>query len=80
MSSLLWSLIIGGVAGWLAGQFMKGAGFGILINIILGIVDGIVGGFLFGLLGLKAYGLIGSILVSAVGAVVVLWLARMIKK
>lgn len=80
MSSLLWSLIIGGVAGWLAGQFMKGSGFGIVVNIILGIVGGIVGGFLFGLLGLKAYGLIGSILVSAVGAVVVLWLARMIKK
>lgn len=72
-------LIVGGVAGWLAGQVSKGSGFGIIGNVLLGIVGGIVGGFLFGLLGLKAVGLMGSLVTSAVGAWLVLWLARYLK-
>ena len=47
MSGLIYSLIIGALAGWLAGKFMKGGGFGILINIILGIVGGLISGWLF---------------------------------
>lgn len=77
---LLIFLVIGAVAGWLAGTIMKGGGFGLLGNIGVGIVGGILGGFLFGLLGLVAYGLIGSIVTATVGAVVLLYLVRLIKK
>ena len=57
-------LIIGGVAGWLAGQLMKGRGFGLFGNIGIGIVGAFLGGFLFNLLGLSATGLIGSIVTA----------------
>ena len=76
MNDLLWTLIIGGVAGWLAGKLTKGEGFGVLANIALGVVGGVVGGFLFGLLGLAAYGLIARIIVATVGAMVLVWLAK----
>ncbi len=50
--NFLWFLIIGALAGWLAGQFMKGSGFGLLGNLIVGIIGGVLGGMLFGLLGI----------------------------
>jgi uncharacterized membrane protein YeaQ/YmgE (transglycosylase-associated protein family) len=80
ITSLLIFLAIGAVAGWLAGILMKGGGFGLLLNIVLGIVGAMVGGYLFGLLGITAYGLIGSIVTATVGAVVVLLLVRLIKR
>jgi uncharacterized membrane protein YeaQ/YmgE (transglycosylase-associated protein family) len=80
ITGLLIFLAIGALAGWLAGTIMKGGGFGLLGNIVVGIVGGILGGFLFGLLGLVAYGLIGSIVTATVGAVVLLYLVRLIKK
>jgi len=73
-------LVIGAVAGWLAGTIMKGGGFGLLGNIIIGIVGGIVGGFLFRLLAITAGGLIGSIVTATVGAVVLLYLVGLVKK
>lgn len=77
----LWFLIIGAVAGWLAGQIMKGGGFGIVGNIIVGVVGGLLGGWLFGLLGVSAGGgLIGSLITALVGAVVLLFIASLIKK
>jgi len=78
MNDLLWALIIGGIAGWLAGKLTKGEGYGVLANIVIGIVGGVIGGFLFGLLGLAAYGLIGSLVVATVGAMVLVWLAKKI--
>ncbi|KAF7599870.1 MAG: GlsB/YeaQ/YmgE family stress response membrane protein [Candidatus Dactylopiibacterium carminicum] len=78
--SLIIFLIIGAVAGWLAGQFTKGAGFGILGNIIVGIVGSFIGGFAFGLLGLSSHGLIGSIVTATVGAIILLYIVRLIKK
>jgi uncharacterized membrane protein YeaQ/YmgE (transglycosylase-associated protein family) len=80
ITSLLIFLAIGAVAGWLAGVLMKGGGYGLLMNIVLGIVGAVVGGLVFGLLGLQASGLIGSIITATVGAVVVLLVARMLKK
>jgi uncharacterized membrane protein YeaQ/YmgE (transglycosylase-associated protein family) len=80
VQSLIIFLIIGAVAGWLAGLIMKGSGFGLLGNIIVGIIGAVVGGFLFGLLGLAAGGLIGSIVTAVVGAVVLLFLIGLIKK
>lgn len=66
---------IGAIAGWLAGILMKGKGFGLLGNIIIGIVGAIAGGLLFGLLGL-----IGSIVTAIVGSAVLLFLAWIITK
>lgn len=73
-------LIIGAVAGWLAGNIMKGRGFGVLGNIVVGIVGSFLGGMLFGALGLKAFGLIGSLITATVGAVVLLYLISLMKK
>ncbi len=78
--NILWTLIVGGVAGWLAGQFMKGGGYGLLINIILGLIGGFVGGLVFGLLGLDATNLLGRIICATVGAVLVIVVARAIRK
>jgi uncharacterized membrane protein YeaQ/YmgE (transglycosylase-associated protein family) len=79
--SFLWFIIIGAVAGWGAGKIMQGGGFGLLMNIVLGIVGGVVGGWVFGLLGISADGgLIGSLVTALVGAVLLLYVARLIKK
>ncbi len=77
---LLWSLIIGGVAGWLAGQIMKGEGYGLGINIILGIVGGLVGGWVFSILGLATTSIIGQLICATVGAVLLIVLARALRK
>lgn len=77
---MIYSIVVGLIAGWLAGQVMKGGGYGILVDLVLGILGGIVGGFVFGLLGLHAGGLIGNIIVSFVGAVILVWIVRQVKK
>jgi uncharacterized membrane protein YeaQ/YmgE (transglycosylase-associated protein family) len=76
---LFWAIVIGLISGWLAGKFMKGRGYGVLIDIALGIVGGIIGRFVFSLLGLSAWNVIGSIIVSFVGAVILIWLVRRLK-
>ncbi|WP_046757545.1 GlsB/YeaQ/YmgE family stress response membrane protein [Kordia jejudonensis] len=78
---LLYSLFIGAVAGWLAGKLMKGGGFGLLINIILGILGGVLAGWLFGKLDVRfASGILGDILKGAVGASIILLIANLLKK
>lgn len=79
ITGLLTFLAIGAVAGWLAGTLVKGGGFGLLWNIVIGVVGSVLGGFLFGVLGLSAGGLIGSIVTATVGAIVLLYLAGYIK-
>ena len=76
VESLLLFLLIGLIAGWLAGVVMKGGGYGIIGDIILGILGSFVGGFLFSLLGLGASGLVGSIIVAFVGAIVLIFIMR----
>jgi uncharacterized membrane protein YeaQ/YmgE (transglycosylase-associated protein family) len=78
---LLWFLIIGAIAGWLAGQFMKGSGFGLLGDIIVGVIGAFLGGWLFGKLGIwPGGGLVGSLIVAFIGAVILLFLVRLIKR
>ena len=78
---LLYSLLIGAIAGWLAGKLMKGGGFGILLNIIIGIVGGIVGNWLFAQLNISLMdGVVGDILTGAIGASVILFIAGLFKK
>ncbi len=80
MGDLIYWIVVGLIAGWLAGKVMKGAGYGVLIDIILGILGAIVGGWVFGLLQLHAGGPIGSIIVAFVGAVILVWITRLVKK
>jgi uncharacterized membrane protein YeaQ/YmgE (transglycosylase-associated protein family) len=80
LSELLWWAIVGLIAGFLAGKVMKGGGFGVIMDIVIGIIGAIIGGWVFGLLGIFAGGLIGSIIVAFVGACILLWIVRLIKK
>jgi uncharacterized membrane protein YeaQ/YmgE (transglycosylase-associated protein family) len=74
-------ILVGLVAGWLAGKVMKGGGYGVIVDIILGIVGGYVGGWLFGELGIMpGYGVIGSIIVAFIGAVILVGITRLIKR
>jgi uncharacterized membrane protein YeaQ/YmgE (transglycosylase-associated protein family) len=75
----LWWLIVGLIAGFLAGKIMKGSGYGTLADIVLGIIGAFVGGFLMRLVGFAgAGGMIYTILVATLGAVILVWLARLI--
>jgi uncharacterized membrane protein YeaQ/YmgE (transglycosylase-associated protein family) len=79
--NFIWFLIIGLIAGWLAGTLVKGGGFGLVGDLIVGVVGAFLGGFLFSILGVSAGGgLIGSLIVATIGAVVLLFLIRLIKR
>ncbi len=80
LTSLLIFLAIGAVAGWLAGVLMKGGGFGLLGDIVIGIIGAMIGGLLFPLFGVQLGGLVGAIVMATVGAVVLLFVIRLLKK
>jgi uncharacterized membrane protein YeaQ/YmgE (transglycosylase-associated protein family) len=80
MFYLLWVIVIGILAGWIAGKLMRGKGFGLLGDLIVGVIGSLLGSFIFGLVGLGAYGLIGRLIVAVVGAIILLWLIRLIKR
>jgi uncharacterized membrane protein YeaQ/YmgE (transglycosylase-associated protein family) len=70
----IWAIIIGLLAGFLAGKVVKGHGFGLLGNLIVGVIGALVGGFIFTLIGIAPSNLLGDLICSFVGAVVLLWL------
>ncbi|KWF15196.1 hypothetical protein WL84_07145 [Burkholderia cenocepacia] len=72
---IVW-LIIGAIAGWLAGVLVKGGGFGLLIDIVIGIVGAVIGGWLAALLGIGSSGILGSIIIAVIGAVILLFVIR----
>ena len=77
---LAW-LIIGAIAGWLAGVLVKGGGFGVLVDILVGIVGAFIGGWLAGALGIGiGGGMIASIITATIGAVILLVILRLIKR
>ncbi len=77
---IVW-LVIGAVAGWLAGTLMKGGGFGLIGDIVVGIVGAFIGGWLAGILHINiGGGLISSILTATAGAVVLILILRMVKR
>jgi uncharacterized membrane protein YeaQ/YmgE (transglycosylase-associated protein family) len=81
MENLLIVLIIGAIAGWLAGILVRGYGFGLLGNIVVGILGAVVGSWLLGALGLfVGGGIIGAILGATLGAVVLLFLLRFVRQ
>lgn len=80
MGFIAW-IVVGAIAGWLAGVLVKGGGFGLLADIVVGIVGAFIGGWLFGLLGIHlGSGWIGSLVTAVIGAVVLLFVVRLIKR
>src|SRR5580765_6867917 len=74
----VWFIVIGLVAGWLAGTLVKGGGFGLVGDIVVGVVGALLGGFLFSALGVSSGGsLLGAIIVATVGAIVLIFILRL---
>jgi uncharacterized membrane protein YeaQ/YmgE (transglycosylase-associated protein family) len=80
IESILALLLIGAIAGWLAGKLMKGGGFGLVGNIVVGIIGAIIGQFVFNLLGIIAGSLLGTIVMATIGASILLFLVGLVKK
>lgn len=78
--NILYGVIIGGIAGWLAGQIKKGSGFGLFGNIIVGILGGFVGSIVFGFFGIEDTNILGSVLISTAGAVIFLTILNLFRK
>ena len=76
---MIWHLILGGIAGWLAGKIMRGDGYGILVDIILGLVGGWLGGWLGRRLNVNFSGNIGYLVTAVIGAIILVALVRLIK-
>jgi uncharacterized membrane protein YeaQ/YmgE (transglycosylase-associated protein family) len=80
MTSLIWFLLIGLIAGWLAGQVVRGGGYGVIGDMIVGVIGALIGGWLFGKLGIAAGGLVGAIITAFIGAVILIALLRLIRR
>ena len=81
LQSLIVLLLVGLVAGWLAGQFVKGGGFGLIGDIIVGIVGALIAGWLFPQLGISlGAGILGAIISATIGAVILLVIIRLVKR
>jgi uncharacterized membrane protein YeaQ/YmgE (transglycosylase-associated protein family) len=79
--SFVWFLIVGLVAGWLAGMLVKGGGFGLVGDLVVGVIGAVLGGWLFSTFGASlGGGLIGAIVVATIGAVIRLIIVRAIKR
>jgi len=78
--SILYFIIIGIVAGWLAGMIMRGGGFGLFGDLILGIIGAVVGGHFLGALGISFGGDLGAIITATIGACVLIGVVRLIKR
>ncbi len=79
--NFVWFIIVGLVAGWLAGVIMKGGGFGVIGDIVVGIIGALIGGWLFSTMGVSAGGgLLGAIIVALIGAIILIFLLRLIKR
>jgi uncharacterized membrane protein YeaQ/YmgE (transglycosylase-associated protein family) len=81
LESLIILIIIGAIAGWLAGQIVKGMGFGLIGNIIVGIVGAFIGTWLLGTLGISiGGGILGAIINATIGAVILLVIIGLVKR
>ncbi|MGD0073686.1 MAG: GlsB/YeaQ/YmgE family stress response membrane protein [Candidatus Binataceae bacterium] len=72
-------IVIGLIAGWLAGKLMRGNGFGLVIDILLGLIGAVIGGWIFGALGIVAYGAFGLLAMATVGAVALVGVAHALR-
>lgn len=77
---ILWIIIIGGLAGWIAGKIMRGDGFGIIIDVLVGIIGGWIGGSVLGWFGVYGGGIISDLIIAVIGAIILIWIIRMVRK
>jgi len=80
MDGWLWFLVVGLVVGWLAGLIMKGRGFGVVGDIVVGVIGAVFGAWLFRVIGLTAYGFAGSLAMALVGSIAFLALISVVKR
>jgi uncharacterized membrane protein YeaQ/YmgE (transglycosylase-associated protein family) len=80
MGGLIWWIVVGLIAGWAAGKIMKGKGFGVMWDVVLGIAGAVLGGWLLGFIGFAGAGLLGSIVVAIIGACILIGLSRLVAK
>ena len=80
IQSLLILLLIGAIAGWLAGMLVKGYGFGLIGNIVIGVIGAFIGAYLFPMLGIGMAGVLGQIVAATVGAIVLLLLIGLVRR
>ena len=81
MNDLLWPIIVGIVAGFLASKVMKGKGFGLIFNLLVGVGGAILGGWLFGQFGISVVtGLVSTLITALIGAIVLLFIINILKK
>lgn len=77
----IWFILIGLIAGWLAGVLVRGGGFGVVGDIIVGILGALLGGLIFRSSGMYVRGgLLGSIIVATIGAVILIFILRLIRR
>ncbi len=79
VSLIVW-IVVGGVAGWLASNIVKGGGMGLVGNVVLGIVGAIVAGFILPAIGIGLSGIFGAIIAAAIGAIIVLLIISLVKR
>ena len=79
-ASIILFLLLGAVAGWLAGKIMKGGGFGLVVNLIVGVIGSFIGGWLMSLAHIQKAGLLWELIVAVIGAVVLLFVISLFKK
>lgn len=80
LTNLFVFLAVGAVAGWLAGHLLRGGGFGLLANVVIGVFGSVVGGHLFSTLGISTGGLMGSIVTATVGAILLIYVIGILKR
>lgn len=78
--NILWFILVGIAAGWLAGLIMKGGGFGIIGDLIVGVIGALIGGLVFDLLGIAAVGLLGNLICATIGAIILIAILRFFKR
>jgi uncharacterized membrane protein YeaQ/YmgE (transglycosylase-associated protein family) len=79
-TNLVMFLLIGLIAGWLSGMIMRGGGFGLVGDLVVGVIGAFLGGWIFSLLKVSVGGILGSLITSLIGAIVLLFLVRLIKR
>ncbi len=75
----IWQIVIGILAGFLAGKIMRGRGYGLLVDLLLGIIGSMLGGLIFSFLGLYSSGVVGELVVATFGAVLLIYIVRRIR-
>ncbi|HEY9228855.1 MAG TPA: hypothetical protein VIP11_19540 [Gemmatimonadaceae bacterium] len=76
---MLIAIIVGIIAGFLAGKIMNGSGYGIFMDLVLGLLGGIFGRFVLGMVGIGASGIVGSILIATFGSILLIWMVRWVR-